>query len=375
MAKIHITLVGGQPVPVYYCIKALNPEKIIYIYSDKSEQEYNILLSVLDIPHEGISLDPVQPDIIEKECSRLAERFKNDEVTINISSGTKPWSYFFAQVFDQYSNASIVYIDQNNVLWDFTQRTTKTIDFDMFMNFKLYNNELKYYTPFTDYTDEDKKAAEKLEEIRGFEFNEFNELFASLNPQNAHKLKNQKHDTFKTKRGSFVEWTKEKGLSEISICLIKKNGKKLEKRIRSPHAINLAFNSGWFEYKVACLLAKWDKAKAIYMNCIFPTMKNVSKNEVDIIVNTGTKVLFVECKTQILNSTDIDKFSTVIRTFGGMGSKRLFVTQEKMNENAESKCKEQNIITFSFANSNMNIPTEKVLALLLDNELYNINSK
>ena len=119
MAKIHITLVGGQPVPVYNCIKQLQPEKIIYIYSDKSEQEYNILLSFFDIPHEGIALDPVQPSMIETECKKLAERFKNDEVTINISSGTKAWSYFLASAFMQYPNTQIFFVDQNSCMWNF----------------------------------------------------------------------------------------------------------------------------------------------------------------------------------------------------------------------------------------------------------------
>ena len=34
--KVHITLVGGQPAPVYHGIKALEPEMVIYIYSDSS---------------------------------------------------------------------------------------------------------------------------------------------------------------------------------------------------------------------------------------------------------------------------------------------------------------------------------------------------
>ena len=36
MAKIHITLVGGQPAPVYHGIVAIQPDKIVFIYSQES---------------------------------------------------------------------------------------------------------------------------------------------------------------------------------------------------------------------------------------------------------------------------------------------------------------------------------------------------
>ncbi len=35
MAKIHITLVGGQPAPVYNGIVATNPDDLVYVYFGK----------------------------------------------------------------------------------------------------------------------------------------------------------------------------------------------------------------------------------------------------------------------------------------------------------------------------------------------------
>jgi hypothetical protein len=70
------------------------------------------------------------------------------------------------------------------------------------------------------------------------------------------------------------------------------------------------------------------------------------KNEVDIIVDAGTKLLFVECKTQVKNSTDVDKFASVVRTYGGLGSKALFVTYSPMVPEALEKCVEKGIAVF-----------------------------
>lgn len=52
--KVHITLVGGQPAPVYQGIVATQPEKVIFVYSDKSyETAYRISKEVI-IPSEHL---------------------------------------------------------------------------------------------------------------------------------------------------------------------------------------------------------------------------------------------------------------------------------------------------------------------------------
>lgn len=38
MSRVHITLVGGQPAPVYHGIVATKPDKVVFIYSDDSQE-------------------------------------------------------------------------------------------------------------------------------------------------------------------------------------------------------------------------------------------------------------------------------------------------------------------------------------------------
>ena len=109
------------------------------------------------------------------------------------------------------------------------------------------------------------------------------------------------------------------------------------------------------------------------MNCVFPFRNNVAKNEVDIIINTGTKPLFVECKTQIQNTTDIDKFASVIKNYGGMGSKGIFITDAKMSDAAKQKCNDHHILMYSLSDEHMGMTNEKALSIKLDSELFNIN--
>lgn len=373
MSKVHITLVGGQPAPVYHGIVATKPDKIIYVHSEDSLKALKALDLEIGISSECILLDVTLPQKIKQCAEGLAEQYKHDEVTVNISSGLKSWSYWFGVVFDKYPNASVVYMDQNNVLWNYrTMMSSVDFEFDIHTLFRLYGNPLdNNYTPFDEYTQEDFKAIAEIERIRKINIPDFNKLTTVLDKGKSHLLRNSKTGTF-TVNDSFVEWNKMS--QKVRLCIVRKD-KSYESQLSSPHILSLVFNAGWFETKVAKLLSNWKKTKSIYLNCRFPFKPNVDKNEVDILLNTGIKILFVECKTQITNTTDIDKFRSVIKGYGGMGSKGLFVTDAKMTDVAKAKCEEHGILTFSLQDEHIGMSIEKALYLLLDTQLYNINTK
>ena len=383
MSRINIALTGGQPAPVYYGTLATNPDKVVFIYSkesknrqgDKIEKE----IARLNIPIEQVSLDATDANEIKSMAIALAGKYSNDDIFVNITGGTKPWAYFFSMIFKPMDNASIVYIDQNNVLWNYkTMESIKCNDINMIVNFRLYGNELNHYTNFYDYDEEDKKTDEEIETFwcslgNKYYHKTFNKLLAtrkSIKGQNDLLLTAQngffdlvdrgdkvltdndkRADDIKNNQ-SFVEWSKDSPnhREQVKIVLLNilKPNKTKVLEINSRHAVSLAFNSGWFEYKVASLLSNWDKIKEIFLNCRFPSQKlDIVKNEVDIIFSTSNKIYFVECKTQIYDYTDIDKFRSAVTTYGGSGSKALFVTYEEMDPVALNKCQEKSIITFS----------------------------
>ena len=380
MAKIHITLVGGQPAPVYNGIVATNPDKVVYIYSQGSSRVVETLRREIYLPEdEQEPLDATNPEKIMARINTLKEKYADDEITLNISSGLKSWSHLFGREFERMPNAAVVYMDQNNLLWNYrTMQGSSDFDFDMFTLFRLYGNPIDgHFTFFSDYTGADEESCKMIEQIRKDYHTEFTNLLSLLDKTSQKKLKNEPSGTFKSKRGttSFVSWEKpaegKDGLVRIFLEGKKRNG---EYTLQSPHVIDLAFNSGWFEYKVARLLSHWNRAKNICMNCRFPFKSNVDKNEVDIIVNTGSKLLFVECKTQINKTTDIDKFNSVVKAYGGTASKALFVTDAKMTDVAKKKCEEYGMMTFSLQEPHLK-EIRKSLSLMLDAELFNINTK
>ena len=380
--KIHITLVGGQPAPVYNGIVATQPDKVVFIYSIESQNIVDAIKREIDIEiDEQTPLDTTNPQKILERANALADKYKDDEIILNISSGLKSWSHLFGRVFDVLPNATVVYMDQNNVLWNYRTMESKTdFVFDMDVLFRLYGNKLENYKKLSDYTENDLKALEKIKNVRMVNVADFNRLTATLTEKQRNILRSQKSgkfDLMTTGSQSYVEWektTKDK-VGFVRIYLAKKNGKGVEVSFEAENAVDLSFNSGWFEYEVATMLSKWDKAKSIYLNCHFPFKPNIDKNEVDIIVNTGSKILFVECKTQITHTTDIDKFRSVVKGYGGTGSKGLFVTDAKMSDIARRKCDDHSLISFSLQDKHLGMTTEKALAMLLDSELFNINTK
>lgn len=253
-------------------------------------------------------------------------------------------------------------------------------DLDILTLFRLHGNPIENnYTDYKDYTAADNCVLPNIEEIRSFDFQQFNTLTTVLTKENALKVRNDREGYFENpaQPETFIEWKKgndEDINGEVTISIKKKNGKAKRWTLSSPHIIELIFNAGWFEYKVATMISQWSKAKEIFLNCRFPLRKGVDKNEVDILVNTGTKVLFVECKTQIANTVDVDKFANVIKKYGGSGSKGLFVTDAPMNEVAIKKCEESGILGFSLQGVKLFSP-KKALMMLLDSEIGRINAK
>lgn len=383
MGRVHITLVGGQPAPVYHGIVATKPEMVVFIYSEESKEVVELLKREINIPiAEQPSLDPVDPVEISMRANHLAEIYKNDEVTVNISSGLKSWSHIFGVVFDKQPNATVVYMDQNNVLWNYrTMQSATGFAFDMHTLFRLYGNSLENnYRKLSTYTEEDIKVAFKLEEIRRFNYKSFNSLLARLKDEQKQTLKSSKQGRFNLNGlEDYVEWNRKSNeddvdVYEVEIALSSRSKGFKKWKLVSPNAMDLAFNSGWFEFKVARLLSTWNKAKEICMNCHFQSMQNLDKNEVDIIVNTGTKILFVECKTQISKITDIDKFRSVVKAYGGTGSKGVFITDAKLTDIAKEKCEENGLLSFSLQGDNIGLTPEKALHFVLDSELFNINT-
>lgn len=368
MTKIHITLVGGQPSPVYNGILSNMPEKVIFVCSNDSEDIAKRIKDNIQLESDIIGgVPPSDMEAINKTASDLFNKYKEDEVSLNLTGGAKLWMLLFYNVFIKNEKAYLFYIDQNNLEWDLRTATNKKISFDPDKLFELQGTPLRHYRPISLYNDEDYSMINKVEKARSFSFKDFNYLTTILPKKWDNQLENNNSGNFYLENGSYIKWDKQTEEVELYIA---KGYRSLHETYSSPNIIQLFFKTGWFEYKVAHLFK--DRYKDIRLNCIFDTKNNDPKNEVDIIVNTGEKLLFVECKTSLYEKTDIDKFHSVIKNYGGTGSKGLVFTLVPMNDAALEKCKDNDMITFCWA-GHKNVKGD--LFKLIDIEIKKINKR
>lgn len=364
MKNIHITLVGGQPSPVHAGIKYINPDEIVFICSEQTyEDAEKIKKMYSSIECKIETINPNHLGKIHKKVIEIYERYKDLNISINLTSGTKSWSLILYEVFAN-TEAKIILVDQNSRIWDFREKTS--VELNNEMNELFINGIPKSYTRFSDYTKEDVAMINDICELKSINAPMFFALISDAR---------MKQNQILFQRGeNILEWKK----SEKAYYFTLKNkidGMLITKVLKSENIKHLLINAGWFEYKVASMISRMPNVKEVITNCSFNASNNAPKNEIDIIAHIGNKLLFVECKVQINTITDIDKFSKAARNFGGLGCKTLFVTNEKKTKVALEKCNDNDVIEFSLTNYKNDEEQIDALSKILQREMNTSNAR
>lgn len=351
---VQIALVGGQPTPVYQGIIHLHPNQVVLVCSENSRKVADDIRRQLPFYEDkdiGIfEISDINLEAMYKTAELIEQAMpKGITLSLNLSGGMKLWSIIFNNVFRRKRRSChSFFIGQNGTFFDLKNKTSGTkVDFDMDAQFKILGHEIDSYTPLSDYDSDDFEVHNK---VMDWAFsNEHHENLKKLTSEFYKTYKDKFHDTLfdkahkiSEKTGNYLEWnpstnTFDGQLSREEVI-----------HLSSPHVAHILLNTGWFELYVARMIAKIYPENQISLNCVFKTKKDSIKNEIDIIVKTENKLIFVECKTQIKTITDVDKFRSVVRNFGGLGSKPLFVTNSKMKPDAKEKCEDYDITCFHF---------------------------
>lgn len=381
--KIHVALVGGQSMPVYLGIFESHADEVILIHSKESKpQADKIKNGVYKMNNKSgycqlTSFPSVDYLGIVEDLRSFLSYYSKDCIEVNLSSGTKAWTIAFSELAHDYSNLTLCYIDQNCFLYNCTNKTKREITLPSgIATIMSYNNQKVLSKVLeSDYTAQDYDVIEGVEQARMFNQTAFKAL---TNPEKANRKKYEEDKNTVRNGDAVIEWDRTKGDgSYVNLKMVGSDGGIETFNFTSRHSFNLVINSGWFEYKVAKLLEGWSRAQEIWMNVVFPYKprrdgKRKSKNEIDIIVHTGKKLLFVECKTSVFEKTDIDKFAAAVKNYGGMGSKALFITGAKLYPEVHEKCKTNGILVFSLLD---NHNSADMLYGVLEKELFNINTR
>ena len=90
------------------------------------------------------------------------------------------------------------------------------------------------------------------------------------------------------------------------------------------------------------------------MSLVIKSNSNIKldKNEIDILINTGQKILFIECKSGIVLQSDINKMRAISKFYGGISSKSILVSYLKPRDQIIEKCQDFGIELFCFEGFN-----------------------
>lgn len=364
---VQIALVGGQPTPVYQGIVHLHPEQVVLVCSEQTEKVAKTIRKQLPFyTDENVIIYTISDkdfDSMYNAIAGIEEALpKNINLSLNLSSGLKIWTILFYNIFrSSRSDCRTFCVGQDGTFFDLKENTSnEKVAFDMDAQFKILGHQLDEYTPLSEYTQEDFNVMEQLYSIGNDEVRHYH-LF---------KITERFYEDYKSKYNDILLehdfeaelWKNRLTWKASTNTFICKLGYKSYK-FCSPHVGGIVLNTGWFELYVASMIAEKYGKENIRMNCLFRNVKQFPKNEIDIIVNTGSKLIFVECKTQLFKSTDVDKFRSAVRNYGGLGSKPLFVTNWEMKPEGLEKCNDHRITTFYLDNPEYANQQEKVDAL------------
>lgn len=391
MKKIHIALVGGQPMPVFVGIRESGADKLILVHSPETKSAAGRIAKYAAESH-GIESELIQIPAMDYNTAKstldsILRCYVEDDITVNVSGGSKPWSIAVALLSFKYKNVTLIYIDQNCRIHNLSNeesRLAKPFDGGIRQILDYNMNSAQSHVELASYSAQDLSVLEEVKKAREHFPQVFNTLTIPKKDTKNRYNNNQVDMLEDPTTGSSIEWDRRKvGMQKVKLHLTNRYHTRYESfDFTSPHAFDIVTSSGWFEYEVATTLSEWSKAKEIWMNVIFPYNNRFPKNEIDIIVNIGYKLLFVECKTKIFDNTDIDKFASAVKAYGGMGSKAIFISMEPMNSQAMEKCQTNNISCYSMyskvkkSKGTMMIPNDKgKLFELLNSIMPNTNTR
>lgn len=357
MKKLHIALVGAQTMPIYIGILESYADKFILIHSTQTKSNAEIIARYINRDNTVLFELPAWnfPKMKDRIDGLLAE-YKDWRIEANISGGSKPWGFMFSMLAFEYSNMSLFFVDQSCMIHnisDLTSRMAKPLDggIRQILEFNqiLESNQASSVT-HVDLTSYGEKDVSILTEITRYR-KKYPKIFNNLTiPKRGiqKRYQNNKMDTIVDDQSqSEISWDIRGPEQKVKLTFINRLGNTDVVTFQSPHAFDMVVSSGWFEYEIAKCLELWTEAKDIWLNSVFPYRNNTPKNEIDIIVNVGYKLLFVECKTKIFDYTDIDKFRSAVKNYGGLSSKAIFISLESMDAKTIEKCETNGIDYFS----------------------------
>lgn len=362
----QIALVGGQLLPIYVGIKEFSPDKIHFIVSKESIESLSnlkpMISGILQSEYRCNAFDFYE---IKSVCEKIIQKINpQDTIIFNLTGGTKIM-VLACQAIIHEKGLSGFYINQDDSFLVLPSYKRNPISTELTAKefFDISGHNTYNYKTIKNFTEEDIKTAVKIKNFAdsGFKYKLIIGTFrkkyfnkGDLLPSAGSELINKSLKVF---------WDQ----TSVNIEYRNKNILKLNSKIVQ----DLFFRAFWWELMVAKQITSAKNYKELFLGfeLNFKSDKKVTKNEIDILINTGKKLIFIECKSGLVKQEDVNKMKIVKQTYGGIISKSILVCRELPNQSIIEKCKELDIeLFYSFALNKEVNPLNKLLNVIIDLE-------
>lgn len=359
----QITLLGRQLFPVYLGIKERNPDALFILYTKETAPlKAKIRGQFPGLKIQDFQIDPYDYQMIQDKVTEILAQNETATYELNLTSGTKLMALAAQQVFTTFGHFCF-YIDQKQNIIDLAsgekEKVESVIPTRTFLSLSGHDS----YTSqqLKDFNAEEKALAKDIFNLRekNSGIQKLFQLFRSLNLDR--DIRNFHH---KDKDFTIV-WSRNELFIEASRFVLRSKGK---------NSFIIASTGLWWEIVVASVVEKWKPVKEVFMSFTIKSNggKNYDKNEVDILINTGQNIFFIECKSGMVTQSDINKINTVGKFYGGIGSKSILVSFFKPKKHLIEKCLDYNIEIFCLKESSNQMQQLQSLNKKLDRLLYRL---
>lgn len=356
--KHQVTIVGGQITPIFWGIKERNPDTIHILYTKDTRHHVPIIEHLFSSKKLfSYQVNPYDFEEIKEKVESIILKYPKDDFELNLTGGTKVMALACQNIFNILA-LNTFYIDQGNKIFDFKEHTYKSIESKIKLDTFIQLSGHKKYTSnkIVDFSKDEFEFSKNISQISG----------TSTFKKSIKSVKSKIQDIESCRKFSYsqgniiLQWNSPNfnlndGNTSISLS--------------SRKAFEIAFNGSWWELVIADLIKKWNKVYELRLNVELysKTVNQNVKNEIDIVVNTGRNLIFIECKSGNVKQDDINKIRAVKRLYGGIASRSILVCKYKPRPDIIEKCSDLGIAIFY--DRNLQNLTSKMERLIMSMEL------
>ena len=352
MALHQIILIGDRMETIWLGVKEFHPDVVHLLYSDAVADAYIPMLGMLPntVNAHQYHIDPFDVQKIMLLCESIRERLSpGDRLMYNLTEGTKVSAAAAMKVADKYSDEVVYYSQEGEVinLRNFDRRPVAArVSNREFL--ELFGNELDSYNTASQMLPLDVVTAAEVKS------------FIEKNTVLYHRIQKYYRKTFLGRIENLPERFVIEHPGRVEIVTsggslsIKNKGKLL---FSSAHnlATRLFFTGRWWEVLVSDKVYRWDLSRRsdksgseVWRNVQFLIPgTGRTKNELDIMVNEGIRLLFIECKSGYISQENIYKIYSTKVTYGGDHSIGVLVSYYPLEESIKTKCEDLRIRYFA----------------------------